>query len=126
MSKRKLHDVKFKFKAIYRVCEKQSKEAPYNIVLYIYIYIIYINGKRVLVVLCSHLKFLISKKGCPNRLVHVVLSNDAFLFQSAYNGLLEAFSYHYFLYLREQKPGLNKDCQWAPIEAGSNLLEGNT
>ena len=72
MSKRKLHGVKFKFKAM--KCAKKLKEAANNMVLYL-------NGKRVLVVLCSHLKFF-SNKGCPNRLVHIVLSSDAFLFES--------------------------------------------
>ena len=73
MSKRKPHDIKFKFKTI-ECAKKTTKEAVNNIVLYL-------NGKRVLVVLCSHLKFF-SNKGCPNRLVFVVLSNGAWLFKS--------------------------------------------
>ena len=73
MSKRKPHDVKFKFKAI-ECMKKTTKEAANNIILYL-------NRNRVLVGLCSHLK-LFSNKGCPSRFVHVVLSNDAFLFES--------------------------------------------
>jgi hypothetical protein len=75
MSKRKPHDIKFKFKAI-ECAKKTPKEAANNIILYL-------NGNRVLAVLCSHLKFF-SNIGCSNRLVHIiVLSNNAFLFESA-------------------------------------------
>ena len=78
MSKRKPHDIKFKFKAIECV-KKTTKEAANNKLFNI---VLYFNGKRVLVVVCSHLKFFSSKE-CPNRLVHVVLVNDAFHFKIA-------------------------------------------
>lgn len=74
MSKRKPHNVKVKFKRIdYE--KKSTKEAATAI-------IIYLNGKRVLIVLCFHLNFF-SNKGCPKRLIHMVLTNGTFLFKSA-------------------------------------------
>ena len=92
MSKRKPHDIKFKFKVI-KCAKKTTKEAANNIVLYL-------NGNRVLVVLCSHLEFS-SNIGCPNRLVHIVLSNDTFLFKSAQRSTISHFpsiiSYYCFL-----------------------------
>ena len=81
MSKRKPHDLKFEFKAI--ECVKMIKRSSQQ-------HCPLFKRKRVLVVLCSHLKFF-SNKGCPNRLVHVVLSNDVFLFEIAQQSVSSHF-----------------------------------
>ena len=68
MSKRKPHDIKFKFKVI-ECAKRTTKEAANKTVLYL-------NGNRVLVVLCSHLNFF-SNIGCSNRLADPIITLHA-------------------------------------------------
>ena len=82
MSKRQPHDVKFKFKSI-ECAKKITKEVANNIVLFL-------NKISAGHSLLS--PEVLSNKVCKNRLVHVVLSNDAFLFKSAQRSISSHFS----------------------------------